>query len=938
MGGRARDKAGGGRTTEQALRASEQRFRDLFNNSPDAIFVEDLTGNVLDANPAACQLHRLKRAELIGKNVLDLVPPDRRKQVARNFPLQAGVGGERGYIEGFSWTADGRAIPVEIRASRIDWEGQPAVLFLVRDATARRRVEEALRESEKRYRELVEKSQGLICTHDLEGYCLSVNPAAARNLGYEPGELIGRYLGDFLAPGARHHFAEYLARLARQETDSGLLLTLTKSGEERIWLYRNSRYEEEGKAPYVIGHAQDVTELKRMERELQRAKELAEAASRAKSEFLANMSHEIRTPMNGIIGMTELLLGTELSPEQRDYAQTIQQSAEALLGVINEVLDLSRIEAGKLALDPVPFRLRENLGDILKTLAARAHEKRLELVSEIDPGVPDAFVGDLGRLRQVLINLVGNAIKFTERGEVVVSVTGRALPDGDRAPGESQGLDPTPGPQPPPPSYELHFAVADTGIGIPPEQQRLIFAAFTQADGSTRRRYGGTGLGLTISEQLASMMGGRIRVESEVGRGSTFHFTVRVDSQPPGEEDERPARRLARLAGLPVLVVDDNATNRRILTAMLAQWGLRPVMAASGAEALAALERARREGAPFALALLDVQMPELDGHMLAARIAARPELAATSLVMLSSSDRPQSAARSQGPGVAAHLIKPVKQTDLLEAILAAVEAPAAPPVPASEPPAAGGDRPARRGRILIAEDNPINRMLAARLLEKQGYEVLAAGDGREALEALGRERIDLLLVDVQMPEVDGFEVTAAVRAREQATGARLPIVAITAHALKGDRERCLAAGMDDYVAKPVKPRELFKAIERLLGRERPPAAGHPYDRAAALALLDGDEDLWREIVELFLQKCPRLMAEIRDAVEADSGPALERAAHAFKGAVGNFAAEAAGAAALRLEQIARDGDLTRAPTAWQALEAEIERLKSVLSAEIREHG
>jgi two-component system sensor histidine kinase/response regulator len=651
-----------------------------------------------------------------------------------------------------------------------------------------------LASSEERYRLLFERSLAGVYRSTPDGRILDCNETCARILGYESQrELIVLNANSaYFEEGDR---SEYNAKLALEGCVSNLETSFKRKDGKRVWVLENANLVDDPTAggSVVEGTFLDISDRKKMELELTQTKELAEAANRAKSDFLASMSHEIRTPMNGIIGMTELVLDTDLNSEQREYLNMAKLSADSLLTLINDILDYSKIEAGKLDIDAIDFNLRNSLGDTMKSLALRAHQKGLELAWDVQPDVPDDLIGDPGRLRQIIVNLAGNAIKFTQAGEVVTYVSADSKSDD---------------------AIELHVAVADTGIGIPVEKQAAIFEAFTQADSSTTRKYGGTGLGLSISSRLVERMGGRIWVESEPGKGSRFHFTVRMGRQ---KADAAKSLRVApeQLKDLPVLVVDDNETNRLILTKILRNWKMEPRAVDGASSALVALEAAQNSGSQYPLILLDAQMPDTDGFALAEHIKKSPHSASATVLMLSSAGLRGDAERCRQLGIAAYLTKPFKQSELLDAILTALGTlPHTDAKPKLITRHSLREESPRGLRILVAEDNAVNQVLAVRLLEKRGHTVQIAANGKQALDCLEHAHFDVVLMDVQMPEMGGFETTEAIREKEKHTGSHIPIIAMTANAMKGDDEECLRHGMDAYVSKPLNLAALFEAIER----------------------------------------------------------------------------------------------------------------------------
>ena len=791
------------------------------------------------------------------------------------------------------------------------------------DITDRKRAEEALRDRESVFSAISESAHDAIIMIDNDGRVTHWNSAAERMFQYSSREVLGHVLHDFLAPKSRrraHHEAFPKFRATGQGAAVGKTLELPgvrKDGVEIPVELSLSATRIQGQW-HAVGIIRDITERKRAEHALLQAKEAAESAARMKSEFLANMSHEIRTPMNGVIGMTGLLLDTDLDAEQREYAETVRTSADSLLAVINDILDFSKIEAGKLDLEILDFDLRTALEEMNDTLAMRAQEKGLEYVCLVEPDVPSLLRGDPGRVRQVLTNLVDNAVKFTSQGEIKVhALLGKE--DDDRA--------------------TIRFAVSDTGIGIPEERLNKLFEAFTQTDASTTRKYGGTGLGLSIGKQLAELMGGEIGAESEEGKGSTFWFTAVFEKQPEGSCLEPMIREDVR--GKRVLVVDDNETNVLVLEQQLQSWGCRWDDAPDGKTALAKLHAALAEGDPFAIVVLDMQMPEMDGETLGRKIKADPTLRDVTLVMMSSIGRRGDAARLREIGFSAYLTKPVKRSHLYDCLVSVLslktqrEGDQAKPLVTKHSIA---EDKRHKVRILLAEDSIVNQKVALKILEKLGYRADAVANGLEAVKALETLPYDLVLMDVQMPEMDGFEATAAIRNPHSAVrNHEIPIIAMTAHAMKGDREKCVEAGMNDYVSKPVRPKELSDAIERRLGRDAreparvsDPSTKDVLDRAALLDTLDGDLELWHEIIETFVDDVPEQLAKLKEGLDGNDAALVKRQAHRIKGASANVGAGRMRDCAARLEDTGRAKQLEGALDTFGELEDEFARVRQAV--------
>ena len=823
---------------------------------------------------------------------------------------------------------------------------------ILHDVTQRKRAEAELLHEKQFFESLVLNSPTAIVVLDDNERIISCNPAFEALYGYQSAEVLGVMLDTLIT-------TEETRAEAQQYTQQVKTSTLHAFGKRRR--KDNSLVEVEifGVPVFAVGEKIGTLGIYHDVSELVHARKEAEEASRTKSEFLANMSHEIRTPMNGVIGMLELALETSLTSEQRDYLQTSLDSAEALLTLLNDILDFSKIEAGRLELDSINFGLRNAVEDVAYTLAKRAQDKGLEMACLIHPDITSDLRGDPGRLRQILVNLVGNAIKFTHQGEIVI----RAEP-----------IEETPA------HITIHFSVEDTGIGIPYERQAAVFDRFTQADGSTTRKYGGTGLGLTISRQLVDMMGGKIGVTSTPGVGSTFWFEIRFGKQPTEKRVTAPLTLgPVNLIQARVLIIDDNQTNRTVLTKNVEALGSRVDAVASGAKGLESLRNAHRAGDPYHVVLLDMQMPGMDGEQTARAIKSDPAMKDVKILILTSMGQRGDAIRLEALGCSGYLLKPVKQQMLFDAIIAALER------TTDESPRlitrhTISEQRKLDLRILLAEDNSINQKLAVVLLQKAGYSVDAVENGVQALEKVQANHYSAVLMDVQMPEMDGFEATRQIRVQEKLTGQHIPIIAMTAHAMQGDRERCLEAGMDDYVTKPIEPKVLFSALDRwtraaavstetgehiqdytspenafsvdmddgLFGESAAPALHKqkettpvlqatfstdtpPVDFEAALPRFNGDRAFMLEMCKEYKEHLPAHLEEIHAALQADDTNRLARLAHNLKGLSLNFSADTLAGKALNLEELCKREDLTDAPNLVAQLTTEAQRVEDYLS-------
>ncbi|MFV1966030.1 MAG: response regulator [Pirellulaceae bacterium] len=882
-----------------------QHFLSLIEKLPIHVIRKDVEGRFTFASPSFCELLGKPLEAILGKTDFDFYPAplaekyradDQRviqqRQVINDVEVNQRADGQSAYVQ-------------VIKMPIADAEGEVlGIQCIFWDVTVRMQAEGQLRESEARKRAVLESAMDCIFFLDEKGVVVEVNRAALKTLHCRREDVMGRALVDILvAPSSQERFRESFSRyLGEGEVGSMLgrrveVMMMRKSGERFIAEVATQPIPLKESAGFAV-FLRDITKRKRQEQALFDAKNAAEAASQAKSLFVANMSHEIRTPLHTIIGVTDLLLDSELPTEQNEYLDLVQDSAEALLAIINDILDFSKMEAGKLQLDEAPLDLRDRLGDAMKSLAFRAHGKGLELLCRIAPAVPPFLIGDHHRLRQIVVNLVGNAIKFTHQGEVAVAVGVLSQKNS---------------------MIELEFSVRDTGIGIPAERQKAIFDAFEQGDNSTTREFGGTGLGLAISSRLVERMSGRMRLESRLGEGSVFSFTAKF--QVADERDvlvEQPHIGPRHLEGVRVLVVDDNATNRRILEELLLNWDMRPACAEGANEAIRMMREADAQEAPFHLLLTDAGMPDVDGFTLGEWVQQDARLASSVVMMLTSEDHRSSVARCKELGIASYLLKPTKQSELLDAIVMALHA----GTPSGSVPDAADDgaKQIRPLRILLAEDSLVNQKLAVGLLQKHGHSVEVANTGKEAVVALNRGAFHLVLMDVQMPEMDGLEATSLIRARERETGGHVPIIAMTAHALQGDRETCLKAGMDGYITKPIRAVKLLETLHSIvcqMGENGVSVSGSSegdsMDWSKAFEVVQGDQELLKEMIDAFLDEYPSRLASIRRSIESGDHETLRREAHTIKGSMRYFGAHRAFEQAFALERMAyeeRTGDVS----------------------------
>jgi PAS domain S-box-containing protein len=893
--------------TRRSLQGSlrELEFQKFALDAHSIVSVADRSGKILDINDKFTEISQYSREELIGQDHRVLNSGYHPHDFFKTMWATIGHGQvwhdevKNRRKDGTFYWVDSTIVPF------MDDNGKVLRYVSIRTDITKRKAADELLTLQGRFYERISETLGEgIYVQDVDGLCIYMNTEAERLLGWSRDEFLGRPVHDTIhtetADGAKLHGRDCAIMQAIQHTGSAMLedqVFVRKNGTVfPVALASRASTNTQGKMEAVVVAFSDITERKQTELAMRQAKDAAEQAVRVKGDFLANMSHEIRTPMNGIIGMTNLALDTELNSEQREYIGMVKTSADALLTIINDILDFSKIESGKMTVEVLEFSLEAMLRDTIKALAVRAHQKGLELLLHVASSVPDRVQGDPGRIRQVLVNLVGNAIKFTEHGEIELAVT--RLADAPEA------------------HARLSFSVRDTGIGIPADKFDAIFDSFSQADTSTTRKYGGTGLGLTISAQLVALMGGQIQLQSTVGKGSTFYFTLDM----PVTSDNALAhyQTTGRIKDLPVLVVDDNLTNRRLLCEMLGNWHMRPTAVADGPAALAELARAAATGTPYALAVLDVQMPGMDGFELAAHMRSQLNPHTATVMMLTSQGQRGDGERCRQLGVSSYLSKPVSQSDLLDALMTALGDPLPTRAPLITRHSLRETR--RKLNLLLAEDNLVNQKLATVLLGQQGHSVTLANNGREALALWQDHTFDAILMDVDMPEMNGYEATERIRAAELASGMHIPIIAMTAHAMQDAREECLSHGMDGYLSKPINVDALWLELDRLMpsstGKATTPSqtARMPDDTLTVADFtqlrqnLDHNHELFKELIALYETDVPLQRSRLQEGLAQNDADSVRRAAHAIKGMVGVFAAERSMTAAQAVEDHADQPD------------------------------
>ena len=906
--------------------SAESLYTSLVESLPISVFQKDKQFRLLFGNKRFCDAIGRTVDELRGKDDFDLFPVELATKYRHDDVHVMETGTLLEDTEEISDAAGKNRRHIQVLKAPVrDSTGEiVGVQGMFWDVTDRLQTEKRLKEAHAFLDSIVDNVPIMLFVKEAEELrFVRFNRASEELVGMDREEVLGKCDFDLFP----RELAEFFTQKDRAVLANGVMVEISDEildtqnhGRRILHTKKIPVLDATGQPRFLLGISEDITEKKQTELALQEAKEAAEAASRAKSDFLANMSHEIRTPMNAVLGMTELLLDTKLDSTQREYVKMVHESGESLLSLINDILDFSKIESGKFNLDLTEFNLREVLGDTMKTLAVRASHKDLELAIHVATDVPPALVGDPGRLRQIVMNLVGNAVKFTERGEIVLDVSCRSR-DAE--------------------TVELLFLVRDTGIGIPNDKIDQIFQAFEQADTSTTRRYGGTGLGLTITSRLVQLMGGTIWVESTPGAGSTFYFTARISVAAHGAWNQN-GNGIAQLKGTRILLVDDNATNRLILTEILESNELRPVSANTAAEAIEKLRMAKVMGDPFSLLLTDVNMPDVDGFMLIEKIRRDERLRDLAVIVLTSGDRPGDLDLCEKLDVVAHLRKPIKQSELMQSIVLALG------VTRPEP-----DQSSRSNivqlsirplRILLAEDSYPNQVLAAGLLRKRGHQITVANNGQEAIDLLKSEVFDLVLMDVQMPVMDGLEATKSIRsleARERLNPhihGPIPIVAMTAHAMKGDRERCLESGMTGYLSKPIRTAQLDEILSELFAGKNSEAANlvntseKVIDWSEALSFVDGDADLLRGVAGALLGEIANLESNLADAIASSDATSVQKISHQLKGALGTFGAQASRKLAERMECMGVQANLSEASTCFRDFQIELHKVSDVLTS------